>query len=183
MMEQVNLSRLSHGVRAAAMMRRCVNEAMIVSADAHRLWRDHRQLSPAAPPAFETHGADRAGAVDDAVCRKLDGPGQCRVHRRAKPAPHPHAAAEIPRLPRQHSGRDRRRWKYAAATVTSRSGCMPAWCATRTSGCSGKAPATSMRSISSSARSEKAAAHRILGAALKRRLDEAASLPKAFGIA
>src|SRR6202158_2363139 len=28
MMEQVNLSRLSHGVRAAAMMRRCVNEAM-----------------------------------------------------------------------------------------------------------------------------------------------------------
>ena len=27
MMEQVNLSRLSHGVRAAAMMRRCVNEA------------------------------------------------------------------------------------------------------------------------------------------------------------
>jgi acyl-CoA dehydrogenase len=29
MMEQVNLSRLSHGVRAAAMMRRCVNEATI----------------------------------------------------------------------------------------------------------------------------------------------------------
>ena len=30
-MEQVNLSRLSHGVRAAAMMRRCVNEAMIAA--------------------------------------------------------------------------------------------------------------------------------------------------------
>jgi acyl-CoA dehydrogenase len=29
MMEQVNLSRLSHGVRAAAMMRRCANEAMV----------------------------------------------------------------------------------------------------------------------------------------------------------
>src|SRR5258707_15136411 len=29
MMEQVNLSRLSHGVRAAAVMRRCVNEAMV----------------------------------------------------------------------------------------------------------------------------------------------------------
>jgi hypothetical protein len=28
MMDQVNLSRLSHGVRAAAMMRRCVNEAL-----------------------------------------------------------------------------------------------------------------------------------------------------------
>src|SRR3978361_617649 len=31
MMEQVNLSRLSHGVRAAAMMRRCVNEATIAA--------------------------------------------------------------------------------------------------------------------------------------------------------
>ena len=28
---QVNLSRLSHGVRAAAMMRRCVNEALTVA--------------------------------------------------------------------------------------------------------------------------------------------------------
>lgn len=32
MMEQVNLSRLSHGVRAAAMMRRCVNEAKVSAA-------------------------------------------------------------------------------------------------------------------------------------------------------
>jgi alkylation response protein AidB-like acyl-CoA dehydrogenase len=31
MMDQVNLSRLSHGVRAAAMMRRCVNEAFAVA--------------------------------------------------------------------------------------------------------------------------------------------------------
>ena len=31
MMEQVNLSRLSHGVRAASMMRRCLNEAMVVA--------------------------------------------------------------------------------------------------------------------------------------------------------
>ena len=29
-MDQVNLSRLSHGVRAAAMMRRCLNEALAV---------------------------------------------------------------------------------------------------------------------------------------------------------
>ena len=28
MLDQVNLSRLSHGVRAAAMMRRCWNEAL-----------------------------------------------------------------------------------------------------------------------------------------------------------
>jgi alkylation response protein AidB-like acyl-CoA dehydrogenase len=31
MMDQVNMSRLSHSVRAAAMMRRCLNEAMIVA--------------------------------------------------------------------------------------------------------------------------------------------------------
>jgi acyl-CoA dehydrogenase len=31
MMEQVNLSRLSHGVRAAAMMRRCLNEALVAA--------------------------------------------------------------------------------------------------------------------------------------------------------
>ncbi|HJQ60150.1 MAG TPA: acyl-CoA dehydrogenase family protein, partial [Vineibacter sp.] len=31
MMNQVNLSRLSHGVRAAAMMRRCLNEALVVA--------------------------------------------------------------------------------------------------------------------------------------------------------
>jgi alkylation response protein AidB-like acyl-CoA dehydrogenase len=32
MMDQVNLSRLSHGVRAAGMMRRCLNESMMVAA-------------------------------------------------------------------------------------------------------------------------------------------------------
>ena len=31
MMDQVNMSRLSHGVRAAGMMRRCLNEAMVVA--------------------------------------------------------------------------------------------------------------------------------------------------------
>jgi alkylation response protein AidB-like acyl-CoA dehydrogenase len=31
MMEQVNMSRLSHGVRAAGQMRRCYNEAMQVA--------------------------------------------------------------------------------------------------------------------------------------------------------
>lgn len=33
MLDQVNLSRLSHGVRAAGMMRRCLNEAMVVARD------------------------------------------------------------------------------------------------------------------------------------------------------
>ena len=33
MMDQVNMSRLSHGVRAAGMMRRCLNEALAVAGD------------------------------------------------------------------------------------------------------------------------------------------------------
>ncbi len=33
MMDQVNMSRLSHGVRAAGMMRRCLNEALMVAGD------------------------------------------------------------------------------------------------------------------------------------------------------
>ena len=40
MMEQVNLSRLSHGVRAAAMMRRCLNEALAAAR------RDVRSATP-----------------------------------------------------------------------------------------------------------------------------------------
>ena len=39
MMEQVNLSRLSHSVRAAAMMRRCVNEARAATAGRHAFGR------------------------------------------------------------------------------------------------------------------------------------------------
>jgi acyl-CoA dehydrogenase len=39
MMEQVNLSRLSHGVRAAAMMRRCLNEATVVARSRHAFGR------------------------------------------------------------------------------------------------------------------------------------------------
>jgi len=39
MMEQVNLARLSHGVRAAAMMRRCVNEAVAAARGRHAFGR------------------------------------------------------------------------------------------------------------------------------------------------
>ena len=37
MLDQVNMSRLSHGVRAAGMMRRCLNEAMTVARESDRL--------------------------------------------------------------------------------------------------------------------------------------------------
>lgn len=40
MMEQVNLSRLSHGVRAAAMMRRCLNESMLAARHRRAFGRD-----------------------------------------------------------------------------------------------------------------------------------------------
>ena len=64
MMEQVNLSRLSHGVRAAAMMRRCVNEAMVCARTAQRVRQHHHRLSAAPPPAAEDHAAGRTVAVD-----------------------------------------------------------------------------------------------------------------------
>ena len=108
MMEQVNLSRLSHGVRAAAMMRRCVNEAMICARHRAAFGKTiidypllRRQLLKLIVPAeqslsmflFAASAMDRANAGSKAG-RRL-------------PA-HPHAAAEIPRLPRQYSGGDRR---------------------------------------------------------------------------
>jgi alkylation response protein AidB-like acyl-CoA dehydrogenase len=79
MMEQVNLSRLSHGVRAASMMRRCVNEAMVVARSREAFGRTivdypllRRQLMKIALPAeqalsmffFAAHAMDRANAGD-----------------------------------------------------------------------------------------------------------------------
>ena len=84
MMEQVNLSRLSHGVRAAAMMRRCVNEAMVCARSRVGFRQDHHRISPAPPPASQDHRADGTGALDVPVCRQRDGPRQCRLAGSAK---------------------------------------------------------------------------------------------------
>jgi acyl-CoA dehydrogenase len=77
MMEQVNLSRLSHGVRAAAMMRRCVNEAMVCARSRTAFGKTiieypllRRQLLKIAVPTeqslsmflFTAHAMDRANA-------------------------------------------------------------------------------------------------------------------------
>src|SRR6476620_394479 len=79
MMEQVNLSRLSHGVRAASMMRRCVNEAMVVARSREAFGRTiidypllRRQLMKITLPAeqalsmffFAAHAMDRTNAGD-----------------------------------------------------------------------------------------------------------------------
>src|SRR5689334_13797806 len=79
MMEQVNLSRLSHGVRAASMMRRCVNEAMVCARSRQAFGRTiidypllRRQLMKITLPAeqalsmflFAAGAMDRANAGD-----------------------------------------------------------------------------------------------------------------------
>src|SRR5258707_4232802 len=81
MMEQVNLSRLSHGVRASAMMRRCVNEAMTCARTRQAFGKTvidypllRRQLLKIALPTqqslsmflFAEHAMDRANAGDKA---------------------------------------------------------------------------------------------------------------------
>ena len=108
MMDQVNLSRLSHGVRAAAMMRRCVNEALAVARHRVAFGKRHHRAPAAAPPADEADGADRAGAVDGDGRGRRHGRGGCGLDRGRRGAAHPHAAREVPRLPRQRHGRHRR---------------------------------------------------------------------------
>jgi alkylation response protein AidB-like acyl-CoA dehydrogenase len=88
MMEQVNLSRLSHGVRAAAMMRRCVNEAMVCARNRTAFGNTiidypllRRQLLKIALPAeqslsmflFAADALDRAnaGSADAANCLRI----------------------------------------------------------------------------------------------------------------
>ena len=75
MMDQVNLSRLSHGVRAAAMMRRCLNEALAAARSRHAFGSAVIEHAADAAPAHEDHGADRAGAVDGDAQRPRDGQG------------------------------------------------------------------------------------------------------------
>ena len=68
----------------------------------------HHRISAAAPPASQDRRAVGTVAVDVPVCGKRDGPRQCRREGSGGCLAHPHAAAEIPRLPRQYSGGDRR---------------------------------------------------------------------------
>ncbi|HWX05776.1 MAG TPA: acyl-CoA dehydrogenase family protein [Bradyrhizobium sp.] len=88
MMEQVNLSRLSHGVRAAAMMRRCLNEAMVCAQSRMAFGKTiieypllRRQLLKIAVPVeqslsmflFAANAMDRAnaGAKEAADCLRI----------------------------------------------------------------------------------------------------------------
>ena len=64
MMEQVNLSRLSHGVRAAAMMRRCVNEAMVCARARKAFGKTIIEYPLLRRQLLKIDGADRTGALD-----------------------------------------------------------------------------------------------------------------------
>ena len=108
MMDMVNLSRMSHGARAAGMMRRCLNESLAGRASSRGIRPPDHRASAAAAPVDETDGADRAGAFGLHLRRDDDGPGARRRRgSRARDA-HPDRGAEVPRVPRQHPRRDRR---------------------------------------------------------------------------
>ena len=84
MMEQVNLSRLSHGVRAAAMMRRCVNEAMVCARTRKAFGKTiieypllRRQLLKIAVPSEQSLSMFLFAA-------ERDGPRQCRLDEEAE---------------------------------------------------------------------------------------------------
>ena len=113
MMEQVNLSRLSHGVRAAAMMRRCFNEARAAAAGRLAFGRRldqmpmvRRQLVEILLPAEQALSLSLfAAAAMDAAGYGAPAFRRCRRSRRR--AAHPHPAAQAARLPRQRPRRDR----------------------------------------------------------------------------
>jgi alkylation response protein AidB-like acyl-CoA dehydrogenase len=179
MMEQVNLSRLSHGVRAAAMMRRCVNEAMI-SARTRTAFGEtivnypllRRQLLKLVVPTeqalsmvlFAASSMDRAnaGAADAQQLVRILTPllkfRACRDN-----IPVATGSMEV----RGGNGYIEE-WVHARLVRDAHIGVL--W--------EGTSNINALDIIQRAV--GKSGAHRILGAALKRRLDEAASVPKAF---
>ncbi len=179
MMEQVNLSRLSHGVRAAAMMRRCVNEAMI-SAQTRTAFGEtivnypllRRQLLKLIVPAEQALSMMlfAASAMDQSNAGSTDAQSLLRI---------------LTPLLKFRACRDNIPVATGAMEVRGGNGYIEEWVHARLvrdahigvlwEGTSNiNALDIIQRAVG------KSGAHRILGAALKRRLDEAASLPKGF---
>jgi acyl-CoA dehydrogenase len=104
MMEQVNLSRRSRRGDDAALRERGAD----LRADADGFRQDHHRISLAPPSIAEDRGAGRTIALDVPVCCERDGSRQCRLEGCGKHLANSDAAAQVPRLPRQHSGGDRR---------------------------------------------------------------------------
>jgi alkylation response protein AidB-like acyl-CoA dehydrogenase len=179
MMEQVNLSRLSHGVRAAAMMRRCVNEAMITAQTRTAFGETilnypllRRQLLKLIVPTEQALSMVlfAASSMDQANAGSGDAQSLVRV---------------LTPLLKFRACRDNIPVATGAMEVRGGNGYIEEWVNARLvrdaqigvlwEGTSNiNALDIIQRAIG------KSGAHRALGAALKRRLDEAASLPKGF---
>ncbi len=107
MMEQVNLSRLSHGVRAAAMMRRCLNESLCVARTRTAFGKKLIEMPLVKKQLLKLMVPTEQALSMYAYTADVMG----RAARRGRRGPAPaasHPAVQVPRLPRQHPGRDRR---------------------------------------------------------------------------
>jgi alkylation response protein AidB-like acyl-CoA dehydrogenase len=179
MMEQVNLSRLSHGVRAAAMMRRCVNEAMIAAQTRTAFGETivnylllRRQLLKLIVPAEQALSMMlfAASAMDQANAGATGAQSLLRI---------------LTPLLKFRACRDNIPVATGAMEVRGGNGYIEEWVNARLvrdahigvlwEGTSNINALDIIRRAVG-----KSGAHRILGAALKRRLDEAASLPRGF---
>ena len=179
MMEQVNLSRLSHGVRASAMMRRCVNEAMVCARTRVAFGKTiieypllRRQLLKIAVPSeqslsmflFAASAMDRAnaGSKEAADCLRILTPllkfRACRDN-----IPVATGAMEV----RGGNGYIEE-WVHARLIRDAHIGVL--WEGT-----------SNINALDIVTRAVgKSRAHRTLGAALAKLLDEAAAVPEAF---
>jgi acyl-CoA dehydrogenase len=179
MMEQVNLSRLSHGVRAAAMMRRCVNEAMIAARTRTAFGETivnypllRRQLLKLVVPTEQALSMMlfAASSMDQANAGSIDAQGLLRI---------------LTPLLKFRACRDNIPVATGAMEVRGGNGYIEEWVHARLVRDAhigvlweGTSNINALDIIKRAVR--KSRAHRILGAALQRRLDEAASLPKGF---
>jgi alkylation response protein AidB-like acyl-CoA dehydrogenase len=179
MMEQVNLSRLSHGVRAAAMMRRCVNEAMIAARTRtafgeiivnYPLLR--RQLLKLVAPTEQALSMMlfAAGAMDKANAGSSEAQSLLRI---------------LTPLLKFRACRDNIPVATGAMEVRGGNGYIEEWVHARLVRDAhigvlweGTSNINALDIIKRAV--GKSGAHRILGAALTRRLDQAASLPAGF---
>ncbi|SDR47921.1 Acyl-CoA dehydrogenase [Rhizobiales bacterium GAS113] len=179
MLEQVNLSRLSHGVRAAAMMRRCVNEALVCARSRNAFGKaiiEHpllrRQLLKLIVPTEQALSMFllTASAMDEANAGSAEGRETLRI---------------LTPLLKFRACRDNIRVATGSMEVRGGNGYIEEWVNARlirdahvgvlwegTSNINALDIVT--RAVG------KSGAHKVLGAAMRRRLDEASSLPAVF---
>jgi alkylation response protein AidB-like acyl-CoA dehydrogenase len=179
MMEQVNLSRLSHGVRAAAMMRRCVKEAMI-SAQTRVAFGEaivnypllRRQLLKLVVPTEQALSMMlfAASSMDQANAGSIEAQNLIRI---------------LTPLLKFRACRDNIPVATGSMEVRGGNGYIEEWVHARLVRDAhigvlweGTSNINALDIINRAV--GKSRAHRILAAALKRRLDEAASLPAGF---